>query len=95
MYSEKLIKEVKECYPDDKGIQHLANTGNVWLGRHLNDSCGYGIQPEEILKSSTLEEIKNKARLEKRKINLYRMWKEERYGNSLQHNSPPPPHLKQ
>jgi len=37
MYSEKLIKEVKECYQTMPEIHKLADEGSVWLGRYLDD----------------------------------------------------------
>ena len=77
MYSEKLIKEVKECYPNNKKIHELADEGNVWLGRYLDDSCGGGIPLDTILTALSLEELQAKARLEKRKVNCYKMWCDE------------------
>jgi hypothetical protein len=77
MYSEKLIKEVKECYPNYEKIHQLADEGSVWLGRYLDDSCGGGIPLDTVLTALTLEELQDKARLAKRKVNCYRMWCEE------------------
>jgi len=77
MYSEKLIKEVKECYPNYEKIHQLADEGSVWLGRYLDDSCGGGIPLDTVLTALTLEELQAKARLEKRKLNCYRMWCDE------------------
>ena len=77
MYSEKLIKEVKECYPDYAEIHKLADEGSVWLGRYLDDSSGSGIALDTVLTAITLEELQDKARLAKRKVNVYRMWCDE------------------
>lgn len=77
MYSEKLIKEVKECYPDYPKIHELAEEGSVWLGRYLDDSLSGGIPIDTILTALTLEELQDMARLAKRKINCYKMWCEE------------------
>ena len=74
MYSEKLIKEVKECYPDYKKIHELADEGSVWLGRYLDDSCSNAMSLDTILTALTLDELQIKARLEKRKVNCYKMW---------------------
>jgi hypothetical protein len=76
MYSEKLIKEIKECYPDYTEMHILAETGSVWLGRYLDDSFG-AISVDEVLTALTLEELQVKARLIKRKLNCYKMWCEE------------------
>lgn len=77
MYSEKLIKEVKECYPDCKKIHQMVKGGDVLLGRYLDDCCDGGIPLNTILAAVTLEELKEKARLEKRKLNCYKMWYNE------------------
>jgi len=77
MYSEKLIKEVKECYPNYEKIHQLADEGSVWLGRYLYDSCDVGIPIDRVLTALTLEELQTEARLAKRKVNCYRMWCDE------------------
>jgi hypothetical protein len=77
MYSEKFIKEVKECYPDSEKIHQLADEGSVLLGRYLDDSCGGGIPLDRVLTALTLEELQAEARLAKRKVNCYRMWCDE------------------
>ena len=77
MYSEKLIREVKACYPNYQKIHELADEGSVWLGRYLGDSCGGGISLDTVLTAVTLEELQDKARLAKRKVNCYKMWCEE------------------
>ena len=74
MYSEKLIKEVKECYPDSDVMHKLATDGNTFLGRYLDDSYSNGISLDTILTAITLSEIQDKARLAKRKVMCYRMW---------------------
>jgi len=77
MYSDKLIKEVKECYPEYKEIHRLADTGSVWLGRYLDDSSSGSIGVDRILTALSLEELQDIARREKRKVNVYKMWCEE------------------
>jgi len=76
MYSEKLIKEVKECYPNYEKIHQLVDEGSVWLGEYLSGTYG-GIPLDTVLTALTLEELQNLARLEKRKINCYKMWCDE------------------
>lgn len=77
MYSEKLIKEVKEVFPDTKEMHRLAENGNAMLGRWLDDNSENGISINLILAASTLEEIKDLARKAKRKVELYKMWCDE------------------
>lgn len=77
MYSEQLIKRVKEIYPDNKEIHKLADTGNVYLGRYLDDNSNPSISINVILNSTDLESLKKIALKEKEKLELYFMWCEE------------------
>ncbi len=77
MYSTKLIKEVKECFPDNPEMHGLADRGSVFLGRYLDDSSNDKISLDTILKATTLEELQKKARIAKRKVDCYKMWCEE------------------
>lgn len=77
MYTQDLIKEVKELYPNDEKIHQLADSGHVMLGRYLDDSSSGSVSLNEILLATNLEEIQNKARLIKRKIAVYRKWCEQ------------------
>ena len=74
MYSEDLIKEVKELYPNNTEMHKLADEGNVFLGRYLDDSCSSTIPIHAILAATSLEELQKAARLEKRKVDLYKKW---------------------
>ena len=76
-YSKKLIDEVKAVYPDYPKMHELAEEGNVWLGRYLDDSAMGSVPLDEILLATSLEELQDKARLIKRKIKLYQMWCDE------------------
>jgi len=74
MYSNELIKEVKECYPDYQEMHRLVDEGNSFLGRYLDDSSGGGIAIDTILTALSLQELQDKARIEKRKSNCYKLW---------------------
>jgi hypothetical protein len=74
MYTQDLINEVKELYPGSKEMHRLAENGDVWLGRYLDDSSHGGISVDEILLATSLEEIQKKARIAKRKRELYAKW---------------------
>ena len=82
-YTQDLIDEVKELYPDSKEMHKHAENGSVWLGRYLDDSVPYGISTKEVLASNDLEELKSKARLIDRKRELYSKWcdQDPRNGN--------------
>lgn len=73
-YTRELINEVKELYPTDLKMHELAESGNVFLGRYLDDSCSSSINIDTILLATSLEEIQQKARLMKRKVQLYSKW---------------------
>ena len=77
MYSERLINEVRKCYPDNKKMHDLAESGNMFLGRYLDDSCTGKIPISQILSATSLEELQAKALLEERKLNCYKMWCDE------------------
>ena len=68
---------VKEVYPDYPKMHELANEGSVWLGRYLDDSSQGSVAIDDILKATSLEELKDKALLIKRKRELYALWCEE------------------
>lgn len=76
-YSQELINEVKEVYPDSPEMHRLADTGNAFLGRYLDDSSPSGIPLDTILLATSLEQIQNVARHYKRKVELYRKWLKE------------------
>jgi hypothetical protein len=77
MYTEKLIKEVKECFPTYTEMHKLADAGSVWLGRYLDDSTLRCMPLDTILTASSLEELQDKARFIKRQENCYDMWRDE------------------
>ena len=76
-YSRELIAEVKELYPNTKEMHKLADDGNGFLGRYLDDSSGGGIAIETVLLATSLNELQDKARIEMRKVKLYRKWNVE------------------
>ncbi len=76
-YTKELIAEVKELYPNSKEMHKLADEGNGFLGRYLDDSSPSGISIDEILLSTSLDELQQKARNHKRKVQLYKKWCEQ------------------
>lgn len=76
-YSESFKSELRKLYPDDTNLHEMAERGDVFLGRYLDDSCGTGIPIDTILCAVSLEELQNKARLMKAKVLLYNKWSEE------------------
>lgn len=78
-YSAELIRGVKELYPEDSRMQELADTGNMWLGRYLDDGAMGMIAIDTVLLATSLEELQKKARLQKKKKDLYSKWYKEAY----------------
>lgn len=76
-YTRELINEVKELYPNDQKMHELAESGNAFLGRYLDDSCSSAMNIDKILLATSLEEIQVEARKMKRKVQLYRKWCEQ------------------
>jgi hypothetical protein len=61
-YTQELINEVKELYPNSPEMHKLAENGAAFLGRYLDDSCDSGISLSEILLATSLDELQKKAR---------------------------------
>jgi hypothetical protein len=74
VYTKELIDEVIELYPDYPEIIKLAREGSGLLGRYLDDNALIAIPLNEILLATSLEELQKKARLYKRKVELYKKW---------------------
>jgi hypothetical protein len=74
MYTQELIREVKELYPDSPEMHRLAESGNAFLGRYLDDSSSGGFSVDKILLATSLEELQREARVDKRKRELYGKW---------------------
>lgn len=70
-YTQEFIAEVKKLYPGDETIAKLAEDGNPFLGRYLDDSSAMGIGVDEILTATSLEAIQEKARKMKRRREIY------------------------
>lgn len=74
MYTQDLINEVKELYPDTPAMHALAESGNVFLGRYLDDSSFTGIPLDTVLLATSLDELQTIARRYKRQVQLYKKW---------------------
>ena len=76
-YTKELIDEVKELFPTSKEMHKLAEEGNAFLGRYLDDSSPTGVAIDEVLTATSLDELQRKARGYKRKVQLYKKWCEQ------------------
>ena len=76
-YSTSFIQKVKECYPDSPKMHDLADNGEYFLGRYLDDSSSGAINVDAILLATSLDELQKVARREKMRVNLYKEWWDE------------------
>ena len=76
-YSQDLINEVKELYPNSVEMHRLAESGSPFLGRYLDDSSPTGISINDVLSAKSLEDLQKKAMIMQRKVMLYRKWCEQ------------------
>lgn len=77
MYTQELIREVKELYPNSPDMHKAAESGRDILGRYLDDSSTGGMSVDKILLATSLDELQKEARLIKRKKELYGKWCKE------------------
>lgn len=73
-YPQDFIDEVKAVYPDWADAHKMAANGNAFLGRLLDDASCDSITVKEILEATSLDELKKKALILKRKFSLYQWW---------------------
>jgi len=73
-YTQELINEVKELYPNSKEMHELADSGNAFLGRWLDDSSQGGFPVDKILLATSLDALQKEARNMKRRRELYGKW---------------------
>jgi hypothetical protein len=69
-YTQDFISRVKELYPDCTEMHKLAEEGNGFLGRWLDDSSCGGFSPNSILNTS-YEELRRQAEILEKKRELY------------------------
>ena len=77
-YSEALIKEIKELFPDDADIRKMADEGSYDLEREYVTYKNTPFSEEVVLKADSLEELQSIARLSKRKRDIHDRCRDER-----------------
>lgn len=73
-YPDDFVVAVKTAYPNSTRLHELLDTGNVMVGRILDDSQSSGLSLRRILSATTLEELQADARAMQRKQELYEWW---------------------
>ena len=69
-YTKDFISRVKELYPNCAEMHKLAEEGNGFLGRWLDDSSCGGFSPQQIL-NTPYEELRKQAEILEKKRQLY------------------------
>lgn len=75
--SNDSYNQLKELYPNYKKAHELAKSGDKYLLYYLDGAILPLIHIDEVLSSIDLNELKQKAILIKRKLNLYEQIKKE------------------
>lgn len=85
-YSDELLKECLEAYPDWRELHDLIQTGNEFAGRLLDDAAHTVFPPEFLLEFKTIEDVHEWATIFIRKKKLYSQYLQEyRSQNNLKH----------
>lgn len=76
-YPSDFKERVKKEFPTGGRLHKKLDTGDVIVGRYLDDSVPAGISPEEVLRALDTQELGSLRTLAKQAIrrkNLYREW---------------------
>lgn len=71
MFKKDFISEAKELYPTWDDLHKAIESGSGIIDRYLDDSTPRGIDYREILAATSLDELKKKAMIIKRKNDLF------------------------
>lgn len=80
-YSEDFKARVKEVFPDWDEMHEALENGSEWVGRYLDDSRGFSMKPENIVKAlegGNQEEVLKAAKRADKIGKLYGEWLESR-----------------
>ena len=80
-YSEDFKTRVKEAFPGWDKMHEALESGSEWVGRYLDDSCGFSMKPEDIVKAlegGNQEEVLKAAKRADKIGKLYGEWLESR-----------------
>ena len=73
-YPEDFKTRVKKAYPNCEELHLGLDSGDVFIGRYLDDSSPTSLSLDTILNATSLEELQEKARLAQEKVELYCEW---------------------
>ena len=73
-YPEEFKKRAMEVYPDNKMLHDFINDGNLYVGQLLREQLPVGVDYDEVIAATSLEELKQSAKMQKSKYELYKEW---------------------
>ncbi|MDO8592753.1 MAG: hypothetical protein Q7R92_03210 [bacterium] len=80
-YSADFVAKVKEAFPDWTDLHKHLDSGSEWVGRYLDDSRGFSMKPDDIVKAlegGDQEKVLEAAKRAKKIDELYGEWLESR-----------------
>ncbi len=80
-YSANFIARVKEVFPNWELMDQALESGSEWVGRYLNDSQGFSMKAENIVKAfegGNQEKVLEMAKRAEKIDKLYTEWSESR-----------------
>ncbi len=73
-YPEDFKTRVKKAYPNWEDLHRRLDSGDVFVGRYLDDNSTTSLSLDTILNATSLEKLQEKARTAQEKVELYREW---------------------
>ncbi len=70
IYTQEFIDKVKQLYPNNTELHRLAEEGNYFLGRWLDDSSSSGFSPSKVL-NTPYEDLITQAKEMQARSELY------------------------
>lgn len=70
VFNQSFIEEAKALYPQWTALHEAIQNNSEIIGRYLDDAAENGIHYEDILRATSLEELKEMAGILKRKCEL-------------------------
>ena len=80
-YSEEFVEKVKAEFPDSESLHNLLDSGNEWVGRHLDDESRFTMKPEDVDKAIRDGESEGVIKAVERGERIYTLYVE--WGKSL------------
>ncbi len=78
-YPDDFKERVKKAYPYLRDLHHALDNGDPIVGVYLSECRPAPITLETILLATSLEELQEKARIEKEKTDLWQEWLKNYY----------------